>query len=193
MMTTIEPFVYQHLLNNGILPNIKILIVGENAPNPNTYFYRAWNVSLSLPKITTNPFLINVAEAMQVNIKANNPYTKEPWTEREVLDEIVLKKGVLVIDSYKNGVSSPQLSNRHSIKDIDNDIRLINPQKIIFIHLGANTRTIKDLIQLNPQYYSSVVAPDYIKFRFCHVFPNYLREIKAFKDSIGFLIDNRLI
>jgi hypothetical protein len=192
-MKTIEPFVFQHLLNTGILPNVKTLIVGENAPNPNTYFYRAWNVSLNLPKITTNPFLINVAEAMRVNIKVNNPSTKKPWTEREVLDEIVLRKRVVVIDSYKNGISSPQLSNRHSLIDIDNDIRLINPQKIIFIHLGANTITIKDLIQLNPQYYSSVVAPDYIKYRFCHVFPNYPREIKAFKDSIGFLIDNRLI
>jgi hypothetical protein len=194
MMTTIEPFVYQHLIKAGVLPKVKTIIVGENAPNPGTYFYRSWNVNLPPSvKISTNPFLKNVAEAFGLNLQKNNPSTNNPWTEVEILDEIVLKKGVLVIDSHKNGVYSPQSSNRHLVTVIDNDIKLINPNKIIFIHIGANTRTIEDLIKSDSQYYIPKIALDYIKFRFCHVFPNRPREVSAFKDSINFLIKNKLL
>jgi len=192
MMTTIEPFVFHHLSNGGILSNIKILIVGENAPNPNTYFYRAWNNTPNNFNINSNPFLKNISIAIGININ-NNPRSGYPWKEAELLDEIVLNRGFLVIDAYMNGIPKPTLVNRHSVASIDKDIKLISPRKIIFTNLQSNESTILDLVKIDPSFYASRIAPDYLKSRLCHVFPNYPKSVKHFQDSVQFLIKNNLV
>ncbi len=192
MMTTIEPFVFQHLLSEGILPNIEILIVGENAPNPNTYFYRAWNKNIKNFNINSNPFLKNISNAIGINMD-NNPSNGYTWKETELLNEVVLKRGFLVIDAYINGISKPSLANRHNISLIDKDIKRINPRKIIFTNLKSNESTILELVKNDPDFYSVRIAPDYLKARLCHVFPNYPESVKSFQDSIQFLIKNSLV
>jgi hypothetical protein len=142
-MKTVAPWVIPFLKSDS-----KILFITENCPNSLYYFYRSLDPSMP-PIKGANNLLINLCKSVKIVTSGRK--------EKDYLKDFLSKYSL--IDTYVNflGTKWNKLTPQHHIKDIINDIKLLNPDQIVFTCKRSNTKIILHLETLSPKLSKKII------------------------------------
>lgn len=151
-MLQMPVFVFQYLKQKEYIGKTRILVIGENYPNPDyavSYFYR------SLPDCPGGPargaaplFFTNLCNAF--SIPDTYPDGKK-MSELERLD-LFLSNGFMVMDAQQNNIAPqrPAKISSYEAENLINTILYLNPDHIIF--LTNNNIPVIQALKLNPSF-----------------------------------------